>query len=162
MELTDTQHNVLVAMLQQSLDRKGEYAYPVRDDWKWVDGKRVDIPAATSWEEGERIKLAQVDGDALVEAGMVEYIDSGTLRYQLTPEGICYGLPHVTGYTPLDPKTGSTSWMVVRRITREAASLVTPVIMGASLRTRQAVTTHRRVTDRFLRKYRWSNRVWPL
>jgi hypothetical protein len=105
MELTDTQHNVLVAMLQQSLDRTGEYAYPVRDDWKWVDDKRVDIPATTSWEEGERIKLAQADGDALVEAGMVEYIDSGTLRYQLTPEGICYGLPHVTGYTPLDPKT---------------------------------------------------------
>lgn len=92
-DISAEQHRVVVEMLKRSLATQSGWAYPVD---KWVGKEKTSIRKS-------EIRLGKQDGDALVAAGLLEYIGSGTVHYKLTPAGVRLAIDHVD-YKPMNVK----------------------------------------------------------
>lgn len=91
MELNAFQLRVLKILVEMGLKGRA-HAYRV-DRWD----KKV-----TSTVEADEVRLTEEDGMALVNLGLLEKQESGTVGWTLTPEGIVVGLSQIPDYKPMD------------------------------------------------------------
>ena len=85
MALNTLQARAVVTMLQNGISGGRAFAYKT-DRWAKNPSSSVS---------DSRVELAPADAEVLVHAGLLSEVTSGTVGYNLTPEGVAFAYPHV-------------------------------------------------------------------